>query len=206
MDGELPVLHIEYQTDLVLRKVPALQTLPKDSIEVDRTDASYKRDALIDSTGRLEQSEIRACRRHPPREIHRNDGDGTDRPLGAQTEQSEDGWGLDTQERKECKEMKVVKYGGFEWFLSGWSYTYGAKLTQKYWVSQGGKMSAITIYRHRNRQKYIVQSPDGEILDYGVVRLRSEAKRLTQKALWSFMEHTMVPLKESSPGFQGFVK
>lgn len=102
--------------------------------------------------------------------------------------------------------MKIVRYCGSDWLLSGWSYTYGSKLSQKYWLSTSAKVAAITIYRHDGRQKYIVQSPDGELLDYGVVQFRRDAKRLSQRSLWNFMSHSELKFSEGSSEIQEFLK
>ena len=101
--------------------------------------------------------------------------------------------------------MTIILYGGVEWFLSGWTYTYGKKMSQRFWISQCGKMSAITIIRHERRQKFIAQSPDGVILDVGVTRRRSDAKKLSQNAVYDFSGQCEIRLSDTSPQFQAFI-
>lgn len=113
---------------------------------------------------------------------------------------------MGSDKKPEYKPLKVILYGGVEWFLSGWTYTYGKKMSQRFWISQMGKMSAITILRHNRRQKFIAQSPDGEILDVGVCKLRSDAKKMSQNAVSDFFVQCEIPLSQVSQDFKTFIE
>ena len=102
--------------------------------------------------------------------------------------------------------MRYILYGGQEWFLSAWSYTYGKKMSQKFWVSPVGKMSAIVIIRHNRRQKWITQSPDGEILDLGVCKRRIDANKMSEKSISDFLSHCEVKIGDTSKQFQAFIR
>tara|TARA_Y100000114_G_C11664800_1_gene280841 strand:- start:27 stop:335 length:309 start_codon:yes stop_codon:yes gene_type:complete len=102
--------------------------------------------------------------------------------------------------------VKYILYGGQEWLLSAWSYTYGKKMSQKFWVSPAGKMSAIVIIRHKRRQKWITQSPDGEILDLGVCKRRIDANKMSEKSISDFLSHCEVKIGDTSKGFQVFIR
>ena len=93
--------------------------------------------------------------------------------------------------------MRYILYGGQEWFLSAWSYTYGKKMSQKFWVSPVGKMSAIVIIR---------QSPDGEILDLGVCKRRIDANKMSEKSISDFLSHCEVKIGDTSKQFQAFIR
>lgn len=112
---------------------------------------------------------------------------------------------METIEVPEHIEMRYILYGGQEWFLSGWSYTYGKKMSQKFWISPQGKMSAIIIIRHKRRQKWITQSPDGEVLDLGVCRKRSDANKMSDKSVSDFLSQCEVKMSELSSEFKRFV-
>jgi len=87
--------------------------------------------------------------------------------------------------------------------LSNWDYTYGKKMSQRTWVCPGGKMSAIIIVRNNEgKYSFIVQSPDGEILDVGVCQQRHEAKKLSQNVLKQFLEHCVIRFTVADESFR----
>ena len=98
--------------------------------------------------------------------------------------------------------IKVIKYGGKEWALSGWDYTYGKRMSQRTWFCPEGKMSAIVIVREKFGYTFLVQSPDGEILDVGVCKRRINSKILSQKVLDEFLGHCEISMAKTSKPFQ----
>jgi hypothetical protein len=101
--------------------------------------------------------------------------------------------------------IKVIKYGGKEWALSGWDYTYGKRMSQRTWFCPEGKMSAIIIVREKFGYTFLVQSPDGEILDVGVCRRRHNSKFLSQKVMQEFLGHCEISISKASKTFQRWI-
>ena len=102
--------------------------------------------------------------------------------------------------------MKIVRYGGHDWLLSNWDYTYGAKMSRKTWVCLKLKVSAVVIVRNPDRKySFIVQSPDGEILDVGVCPTRHQAKTISTNVLKQFVEHCETILSNTHKDFRSWM-
>ena len=142
----------------------------------------------------------------PDRKASRNAAcyacDGINRSNAQEVEQSKEPGPLGSGQKQEHFLIKVIEYGGKEWVLSGWDYTYGKRMSQKTWFCPEGKMSAIVIVREKFGYTFLVQSPDGEVLDVGVCRKRHNSKFLSQKVMDEFLGHCEISLAKASKPFQ----
>jgi hypothetical protein len=136
------------------------------------------------------------------RTVHGDVGNGTDR-FGTQAALfSQNAWTLVSNKELEYQTVNIIYFGGKEWMLSGWSFTYGKKMSQRMWVCPTRTTTAIVVVRKKNVSNFIVQSPDGEILDYGVCKRRRDAKALADRIIRQFAELGKVPLSETSREFR----
>ena len=104
------------------------------------------------------------------------------------------------------KQLDIVRYGGEEWLLSNWDYTYGKKLSQRIWICPKGRVYAVVIVRTRERKyNFIVQCPMGEILDVGVCKTRHEAKIISTKVLKQFLSHCRISFPKSNQRFKKWI-
>ena len=102
--------------------------------------------------------------------------------------------------------MKVIKYGGKDYLLSGWNYTDNNKLSQRSWVCPEEKVSAIIIVRKTFGYAFLVSSPDGEMLDVGVCRTRGDCKKMSQRVIDHFVGHCSIGISEYSRTFRDWIQ
>lgn len=89
--------------------------------------------------------------------------------------------------------------------LAQWSGTRGKRMLKRMWINPTHSFSAVTIIKRKRGYGFIVMSPDGQLMDVGVCRYRSDAKAIIQKLLDEFIEECGIPHADMSPNFRDWL-
>ena len=173
--------------------------------EVEKTTASYRFSQKVDKGGGAIQG-ARGTSRFPKRYSPCDAGDGTYWNVPEKVELAKEYGSLAADKEQEYYSVTLIRYGQQDWMLSNWAYTYGKKMSQRIWLCPKGKTSAITIVRNNEgKYSFIVQSPDGEILDVGVCQQRHEAKKISHNVLKQFLEHCEIRITQAEESFRSWI-